>query len=177
MTDVAAAMPPPESLDRSSRCDSPIARRAVARLIDFSLGLALFFAMAAIISAAGGHTPDGTGVMIGAIGITFLLDLAYEVILIAALGRTLGKQLMGLEVVRADGRGRPGLRRSSLRNLVPTVLLVGFFPLYPLPYLAAAVAKDHRWPHDRLAGTCVIVRRSPRSVWPAAPPSASAPEA
>lgn len=89
---------------------------------------------------------------------TFLVYVLHEVVLVALWGRTLGKQVMGLEVVRVDDGGRPGLRRSFLRNLVPTLLLVGFFPLYPLPYVAAAIAKDHRWPHDRLAGTRVVVR-------------------
>ena len=95
--------------------------------------------------------------MIGAIGVTFLVYLIYEVALVAVWGRTLGKHLMGLQIVSVDGR-RPGLRRSFLRNLVPTLLLVGFFPLYPLPYALAAVAKDHRGPHDRLAGTRVVSR-------------------
>jgi uncharacterized RDD family membrane protein YckC len=126
--------------------------------VDFAVGVVLFVGLVVTVSAAAGPSPDGTGVMLVAIVATFLVYLLYEVVLVAVWGRTLGKQMMGLEVVRADDDGRPGLWRSFLRNLVPTVLLVAFFPLYPVPYVAAAVAKDHRWPHDRLAGTRVVVR-------------------
>lgn len=70
----------------------------------------------------------------------------------------MGKQVTGLEVVRVYDGGRPGLLPSFVRNLGPMVLLVAFFPLYPLPNMAAAIAKDHRGPHDRLAGTRVVVR-------------------
>lgn len=154
----SGAPPSLRSLDQGSVAGAAIGRRAAARLIDFSVGVALFFATAETISAAGGPSPDGTGVVIGAIGTTFLAYLLYEVVPVALWGRTLGKQLMGLEVVRVDDGRRPGFGRAFLRNLVPTLLLVGFFPLYPLPYVAAAIAKDHRWPHDRLAGTRVVVR-------------------
>ncbi|MBM3674020.1 MAG: RDD family protein [Actinobacteria bacterium] len=63
---------------------------------------------------------------------------------------------MGLEVVRIEDGRRPGLGRSFLRSLLPTVVLIVFFPLYPLPFVAAAVAKGHRWPNDRLARTRVV---------------------
>ncbi len=112
--------------------------------------------MVVTVNAAFGASPDGTGVMIVATLATYLAYLLYEVMLVGVLGRTLGKLVMGLNVVRVEDGRRPGLWRSFLRNLVPTVLLVAFFPLYPLPYVAAAVAKDHRWPHDRLAGTRVV---------------------
>lgn len=137
---------------------APVARRACARLIDFAVGVVLFVRLVVTVSAAAGPSPDGTGVMLVAIIVTFLAYLVYEVFLVAVWGATLGKQVTGLEVVRVDDGGRPGLRRSFLRSLAPTLLSVGFFPLYPLPYVAAAIAKDHRWPHDRLAGTRVVAR-------------------
>ncbi|MGH3372693.1 MAG: RDD family protein, partial [Nocardioidaceae bacterium] len=122
------------------------------------VGVVVFVAMVVTVSAAAGPSPDGTGVMLVAIVATFVVYLLYEVVLVAARGRTVGKQVMGLVVVRTDDGGRPGFGRSFLRNLIPTLLLVGFFPLYPLPYVVAAFARDHRWPHDRLAGTRVVVR-------------------
>lgn len=94
--------------------------------------------------------------MLVSIVVAFLTYLLYEVVLVGVWGHTLGKQVKGLKVVRIDTGDPPGLWRSFLRNLVPTISLV-FFPLYPLPYIAAAIAKDHRWPHDRLAGTRVVV--------------------
>jgi uncharacterized RDD family membrane protein YckC len=113
-----------------------------------------------LVGATSGSSPDGTGVVLVAIVGTFLVYLVYEVVLVAMCGQTVGKRVMGVEVVQADDGARPGLRRSFLRSLLPTVLLVVFFPLYPTPYVAAAIAKDHRWPHDRLAGTRVVVVRS-----------------
>lgn len=156
--DVDAGAPPTAVAGGDSFADAPIGRRAIARLVDFGLGLAVFIGLVITVSAASGPSPDGTGIMLVALVATFLIYLLYEVVTVALWGRTLGKQLMGLEVVRADDGGRPGLRRSFLRNLVPTLLLVGFFPLYPLPYLVAAIVKDHRWPNDRLAGTRVVAR-------------------
>lgn len=137
---------------------APVARRAVARLIDFTLGGVAFVGLTFVVALNAGRPADGTGVMLVAIGVTFLVVFVYEVVLVAVWGRTLGKQLMGLVIVRAVDGGRPGLVRALLRNLLPTVLLIGFFPLYPLPYLVAAVFGDHRWPHDRLAGTRVVAR-------------------
>lgn len=137
---------------------TPVARRAVARLIDFATGVAMFFGLMLVLALAAGRPGDGTGVLLVSVAATFVAYLLYEVILVAVWGRTLGKQLMGLEVVRDRDGGRPGFGRSLLRNLVPTLLLVGFFPLYPLPYVLATVIGDHRWPHDRLAGTRVVLR-------------------
>lgn len=156
----AAGFPPHEAVGgpHIAYAPAPVTRRAAARLIDFFFGVALFVGLVVAVSAAAGPSPDGTGVMIVAIVATFLAYLLYEVVPVALLGRTLGKQLIGLEVVRVDDGRRPGFGRAFLRNLVPTLLLVGFFPLYPLPYVVAAFAKDHRWPHDRLAGTRVVVR-------------------
>jgi uncharacterized RDD family membrane protein YckC len=163
MTDVAAVPPAERSVDRGSAADAPIGRRAVARLVDFNLGIVLFVALVVAlvvaVGAAAGPSPDGTGGMLVAIVGTFLVYLLYEVVLIGAWGRTVGKQVLGLEVIRAaDGR-RPGLWRAFLRNLVPTVVLVAFFPLYPLTYAAAAITADHSGLNDRLAGTRVVVRR------------------
>jgi len=159
MTDVGAAAPPSQrSFVHDSFANAPVGRRAAARLIDFAIGLVVFVAMIAAVGAAAGPSPDGTGIVIVAVVSTFVLVVIYEVVLVAWWGRTLGKQLMGLEIVRADGAGLPGLRRSMLRSLIPTVLSVVL--LYPLPFLIAAVVKDHRWPHDRLAGTQVTRRSS-----------------
>lgn len=155
---VVAAPPLDEAFHTLADEPAPVARRAVARLVDFAAGVVMFVGLVFVFALAAGRPDDGTGVMLVSIVVTFLAYLVYEVVLVAVWGRTLGKQVTGLKVVRVDDGGLPGLRRSFLRNLVPTLLLVSFFPFYPLPYVAAAIAKDHRWPHDRLAGTRVVAR-------------------
>jgi uncharacterized RDD family membrane protein YckC len=113
-TDVAAVPSAECSVDPGSAADAPIGRRAVARLVDFTLGIVLFVALVVAVGAAAGPSPNGTGVMLVAIVGTFLVYLLYEVVLIAAWGRTVGKHVLGLEVIRAaDGR-RPGLWRAVL---------------------------------------------------------------
>ncbi|MCA1835012.1 MAG: RDD family protein [Actinobacteria bacterium] len=157
----AATGPPTGTVtDRADHWAAPVARRAVARLIDFALAVTSFVGLTFLLALAAGRPEDGTGVLILSIVGTFFAYLVYEVTLVAVWGRTLGKHLVGLEVIRFEDGGRPGLVRSFVRNLVPTIVLVGFFPLYPLTYVLAAIAKDNRWPNDRLAGTCVVLRRS-----------------
>lgn len=92
--------------------------------------------------------------MLVALDVTFVLCLLHELLGVAFWGRTLGKQVLGLRVVPAEGAGRPGLWAAARRLLIPTALLI--FLLYPLPFLVAAVTPGHRWPHDSLAGTRVV---------------------
>jgi uncharacterized RDD family membrane protein YckC len=142
---------------------APLGRRAVARLIDFSIGVAMFVGAWSAFGAIAANSArdsaldvDGTGPFLVAVVLTFLLYLVYEVVMVAIFGRTLGKLAVGVRVVRvADGR-RPGLIRSFLRNLTPTVVLVVFFPIYPLSWMIELLG-DHRWPNDRLARTRVVL--------------------
>ncbi len=157
-TEVFGDSPPADVGSRQAIVPAPIGKRAIARLLDFGLGVLIFAVMVWLVGVAAGTSPDGTGIVLASIFGTFVTYLVFEVVLVAAWGRTLGKHVMGLESVRADGGGRPGVGRSFLRNLIPTLLLVGLFPLYPLSYVLAAIAKDHRWPNDRLAGTVVRSR-------------------
>lgn len=96
--------------------------------------------------------------MLLAIASGVIAYLVYEAVMVGLWGATLGKRIVGVEVVSSRDGGRPGFKRSMLRTMVPAVLLVGLPVLYPLPYVLAAAAKDQRGPHDRLAGTRVVVR-------------------
>ncbi len=64
-------------------------------------------------------------------------------------GSSFGQRLLGLQVVRMDGLGKPGL----LRSLGRTVLLCAVIP--PLVW-----DRDQRGLHDRLVGT-VLLRGQP----------------
>ncbi|NJL03526.1 MAG: RDD family protein [Chloroflexaceae bacterium] len=80
--------------------------------------------------------------------ITFAL---YEIILIAAVGRTIGKAIVGLEVVNRRGE-HPSIYRAFLRvpgkYLAAAPLLLGYFWI---------LADDERqgW-HDKIAQTWVV---------------------
>jgi len=81
----------------------------------------------------------------------------YDTVLLANGGRTLGKLLLGLRVVRMD-RAPLAPRDALVRSAI--VDAMGFVPLgWPI---AAIVLEQHRLrqgPHDRAAGTLVVRTR------------------
>ena len=83
--------------------------------------------------------------------LTGLYILGYHIFFMILVGQTPGKALMGLRVVRMDGR-----RLNAWHAFVRVAgYLVSALPLY-LGFLWIFI-DDHRqaW-HDKLAGTCVI---------------------
>jgi uncharacterized RDD family membrane protein YckC len=80
--------------------------------------------------------------------ITFAL---YEIILIAAVGRTIGKAIVGLEVVNPRG-GHPSIYRAFLR--VPGKYLAAA-PLL-LGYLWILIDDERQGWHDKIAQTWVV---------------------
>ena len=66
-------------------------------------------------------------------------------------GRTIGKALTGIRVVRADGTA-PTARVVLIRTLaLPLSLLV-----FGVGFLMIPVRRDHRALHDLIAGTAVV---------------------
>jgi len=86
--------------------------------------------------------------------LVFLAVMAlYFVLLEGLAGATLGKWLLGLRVVRIDGR-RPGLWKSLLRNVLR---LVDSLPtLYILGAILIARSGERARFGDRVSGTRVI---------------------
>jgi uncharacterized RDD family membrane protein YckC len=76
---------------------------------------------------------------------------SYSFVCLAVSGRTVGKGLIGIRVVAADGQS-VAVRRAFVRTLTfPLSVLflgLGFVPL--------VVRRDHRALHDLLATTCVV---------------------
>ncbi|MBI5243012.1 MAG: RDD family protein [Elusimicrobia bacterium] len=89
------------------------------------------------------------GALLQAIGLVF--PFAYHAVLIGRFGKTAGKSLAGIAVVRQDG-GRLGYPRAVGRALAylasAATALIG--------YAAAAFTPQNRALHDYLAGTRVI---------------------
>ena len=120
-------------------------------------------------SGPGSFTPAMLHQLVGA-GAVFSLAVllggfaawvVYRVICTGRWGRTIGKCLFGIQVVRVeDPCTPPGLRRAALRWLVAP--LAGAIPLPGsglLPYLVAVRNHKRQGGHDRAART-VVVRRT-----------------
>ena len=82
----------------------------------------------------------------------------YVFVSLAISGRTIGKGLAGLRVVRADGTA-PGVRAMFVRTLA--------FPLsvlfFGIGLLMIVVQREHRSLHDLIAKSCVVYDWGDRS--------------
>jgi uncharacterized RDD family membrane protein YckC len=85
------------------------------------------------------------------LGLAFVTVIGYFLFFFAITGQTLGKRLLGIQVVTAAG-GRLTLWQSGLRL---AAYLASIAPLY-LGFLAALVDERGRAWHDRIAGTLVV---------------------
>ena len=78
-------------------------------------------------------------------------------------GQTIGKMVLGIEIVRLRDGEHPGLLASALR-VVPIVALLVLLQQFSyvamvFVYFTAAFMKHSRGVLDRLAGTVVILAR------------------
>jgi uncharacterized RDD family membrane protein YckC len=143
-------------------------RRLLARVLDgliICLPLYLINGLligGAAVDAQATNDPDVVGGLLAAISGVMLLTVLviglYEIIMIAVIGATLGKLIVGVKVV-GEATGRPpGFGSSLLRWLIPTAggLLCGIGAL--VVYLSPLFDKSGRsqgW-HDRVAKTLAI---------------------
>ena len=107
-------------------------RRIFATLID---GL-IFGLLSALLSRLFGTTTDASGfdytsLSPGGSLVLFLLVIGYYVLMEGLLGRTVGKMVTGIRVVREDGTTPPGVGAAAIRTLCRIVdglfgYLVGF---------------------------------------------------
>jgi uncharacterized RDD family membrane protein YckC len=144
-------------------------KRLGARLLDgLIVGiplsiLYLVLVLPAITSAANGDSAAAGSVGGGVIFfylITFLLSIGYEVGMIGARGATLGKQILGIKVVReADGQ-IPGYGPAALRWVIPFVAGfacgIGQLVVYLSPFWDNT-RRNQGW-HDKVAKTLVVNR-------------------
>jgi uncharacterized RDD family membrane protein YckC len=146
-------------------------KRLIARLLDGALYLMFVLLVALALRAGAGvwvEVDPVTGEVSRAHGLrpaylvagllTLIVVVAYEVVMIAARGATLGKIAMQIRVVReADGQ-TPGVGASLLRWLVPfagsLVCGVGQLVVYLSPYFDNS-KRFQGW-HDKAARTFVV---------------------
>jgi uncharacterized RDD family membrane protein YckC len=88
---------------------------------------------------------------------SIMLVPAYHVLFWSIAGRTPGKWLLGLRVVRGATGTSPGLLRAAARFAAYTVSIAPLFA----GVLAIAFDPRRRAWHDRLAGTLVVYDRAP----------------
>ena len=133
-----------------------VASRLVAFALDLVISSLVFtIALAAVNFSAGivighpVHWSRSNSVVVAVIsGVWLFVYFAYSW---ATTGRTPGMGLLGIRVVRADGaHAEPW--RAVVRTLILPVSVALFFVSLPL----ILVQREHRAPHDLVAGTAVV---------------------
>lgn len=128
-------------------------QRLLAGLIDFFFaGLFIIAAVWLILALRGDTAVTDFGSWTSAYGPPFLAGLIvfsiYHVVQWAIWGRTLGKYLLGIKVVKADGE-QPGPSRALVRML-------GYFFSFFGGFLMIAFDPRRQGLHDKLAETYVV---------------------
>jgi uncharacterized RDD family membrane protein YckC len=134
--------------------------RFIAGVTDLIIQIVLLVALALVTGAlSGGEALNATVYVIGAFVILFIYPILFEVL---ARGRTPGKRLTHLRVVRDTG-APDDLPASAIRNVMRIV--DGPVLLYlPTVISILATARNQR-PGDLAAGTLVIREASPEASW------------
>jgi len=129
--------------------------RLVAYLLDISLASALFtLALAGtsyVVSVITGKQVSWNRGNIVVAVVYFVWLFLYFAYSWATTGKTIGMAALGIRVVGTDGSDA-GLKRAVVRTLVLPISVVLFWLSLPLILLQ----REHRAPHDLVAGTAVV---------------------
>lgn len=130
--------------------------RFVSALVDLGIQTVLAFATVAALGTAGGY-----GEAVVAL-VTFAVVLGYDILFeVLASGRTPGKRLNGMRVVRSGGEP-VGFLTSAIRNVLR---LVDFLPFaYVIGAAAILATRKNQRLGDVAAGTLVVRDRAPKRV-------------
>ena len=148
-----------------------IGSRMIAAMFDLAIQTALWFVIGfAFIEGLGGTSLSAAALSIVAFVLVFGYDVAFEVL---AGGRTPGKRLTGLRVVRNGGRP-VDLVSSAIRNVLR---LLDFLPgMYGLGMVSVFATRRNQRLGDLAAGTLIVRERlggrapeAPASFVPPAP--------
>jgi uncharacterized RDD family membrane protein YckC len=142
---------------------APIVRRIGGLAID-----QLLVALPVVIVVVSlGYTPNDTvtskSLLVFNIALT-CVAFVYETLMIARVGRTVGKIALGTKVVRLVDGGRPDWSEAAMRALVP--LSLGAIPRVGV-FLGVFVYSLAMWNplrqglHDKAAGTLVVRNAAP----------------
>ncbi|MXV86070.1 MAG: RDD family protein [Acidimicrobiales bacterium] len=138
-----------------------IGARFGARVLDIILEVVAVIVLGSVL-IGGWLTGDADSVPdigVGGLLISAAVGVAYEVVLIALWGQTLGKRMVGIRVINAAHGGVPGWGKSSGRWAIPGLLAlipaVGWI-LSILCYISATWDRVYQGWHDKVAGTLVV---------------------
>jgi uncharacterized RDD family membrane protein YckC len=154
-----SAEPTEDTPTAPSGQEDVLGRRLGAALIDLALLVGLFVVLALAIGEAevedGGFSLYLEG---GAAAVYFGLVLLYYFALEAAFGQTVGKFLLALRVVRADG-SRPSAAAIAVRTLLRIVDWLPF--LYLVGFITMMATGHRRMRLGDLAAKTILARTQP----------------
>jgi len=143
-------------------------RRLVARLIDLAVGAIVIFPLTLMLfvpftDLAGSSETDSTFMGLLSAFIFLLLLMAYDTVMTALWGRTLGKMALGLRVVDVNGE-KPGWGTSLLRAVL--LYLLGLAVLFGIVVTAsilgwvffAGLGRTQQYPHEKASKTYVMTK-------------------
>jgi uncharacterized RDD family membrane protein YckC len=122
---------------------------AMILVVAWTVGLFVVQSLVTLFDLGDGRIQSTLDALVaGAAGLVSVF--VYYVVCLSLFGKTIGMMLLGLRVVRADGR-KPGPARAAVRTLaytISSILMLGFL----------WIAIDNRrqaW-HDKIAHTFVV---------------------
>jgi uncharacterized RDD family membrane protein YckC len=138
---------------------APMSRRVGGLLIDELVVLIPVLGVALTLGFSFSDKVSSHDLFAFSVAVT-CVAFCYETLMVALLGRTVGKIAVGTRVVRFVDGDRPGWSEAVMRSLVP--LALGAIPQVGL-FLGALVYSLAFWNplrqglHDRAAGTLVVL--------------------
>jgi len=126
-----------------------VGRRAVAVIIDSILLMVVGWALALVMGSTGGASFNLEG---GPALLWFAIAFGYYIVMEATSGATIGKKVMGIKVVKADG-GAMNWQASIIRNLLR--IIDGIF-FYLVGAIVVWISKSRQRLGDMAAKTLVV---------------------
>ena len=134
----------------------------IRRIGGFALDQMIVALPVGVVVVASGFKPSDTVTSQSLVAFNIAVTavaLVYQTVMIALLGRTVGKLALGTRVVRAADGARPGWTEAVMRSLLPLALgaipSVGLF-LVVVVYSLALWTPLRQGLHDKAAGTLVV---------------------
>jgi uncharacterized RDD family membrane protein YckC len=143
----------PQEPETPARDTNVVGRRVAASLLDSCLVLLVSCPALAPFLFLRPSFSEILSVLMFFLFVNLIVYLGYFVVLEGLSGRTLGKMLWDIEVIRAEDCGPPGLGRSALRALM-------FLAVDGLAGLFVILGSSRRQRLGDMAANTLVVRRA-----------------